>query len=152
MLISERAHCALIIVVELAKSYATKGVPLEEISGKHHLPMDSLMPVSDQLCAEGLVAREKEEGAYAYLFLKSHPQDISAYDIVKIFDSELFMGKFLNDSTGKWLPQSKVSRFINYERKQYLSYLRRKLRHVNIGRWCEQMDRSGDNIYYASNG
>ena len=140
MLISQSSHCALIIVIELALHYDTKGVSLEEIAAQHHLPIDNMKSVAEQLCAAGIIHCEQVGNQTKCLFLTRQPKDVFAYDIVQIFDSEVFMGKFLDSSTGKWHPESKATRLINYERKQYLHYLKSRLKKINIRRWCEMLE------------
>lgn len=147
MLISQDSHCALIIVIELSTNHETSGVSLEQIAQNHNIPVEHLTPVAERLCAAGIIWCEKIASDAVCWFLRRQPQEIFAYEIIQIFDSELFCGKFMDESTGKWFHESSASRLINYERKHYLNYLRGKLRKINIKRWCEILERQHDSYY-----
>lgn len=107
MVLTQATHCSLVILMTLAHHYETGGVMLSEISKEHHIPEDILAPVAQRLCELDIVYFQQGDGIGAhFLFLKRSPSEISVYDIVLQFDSEVFSGRFIHSGTGILCPKA----------------------------------------------
>lgn len=145
---SETTHCALIVVMELALHYESKGVSISEISEKHHIPETLLLSVVQRLCELGVVRYEKiDKEDINWLFLHGNPAEKSIYDIVVLFDGEMFSGRFIDQETGKLLPKSTLSHIINLERKDMQKYIRKRLKKINLNYWGEIVERRANSEY-----
>lgn len=137
MILSESAHCAIIIVIELIKHYQRKGVSCKEISLSQHIPLSHVESIAKTLEELGLVSFIDLHSGENVLYLTRDPETLMFEDVIKAFDRRPFSGVFIDDTTGNILPQSCLTKLINKERQYVYKYLMKHYRKINLAEWAE---------------
>lgn len=141
MVLSEYTHCAIVVVVELARQYNKGGMSCKDISRFQHIPLSRVEEVANTLESLGIISFRDLYSGKTTLYLNKDPEVIMLEDIVKIFDKEPFLGIFIDDVTGEILPQSHLSKLINKERQYINKYLSNRYRAISLAKWAEYTNR-----------
>lgn len=147
MVLSESAHCAIVVVVELISHYNKRGVSYSEISTSQHIPVPNVKDVAQALESAGVISLRQVSSGETLLYLNKEPEALYLEDIVKIFDKSSFAGVFADTVTGKVMPQSHLSRLINSERKYINQYLKNRYRRIGLVKWAKYTNKERREIF-----
>ena len=132
MILSESAHCAIVVVIELIRCYQREGISCKDISFSQHIPLSCIEKVVNSLESVGIVSSKNLHCGNTFFYLNRNPEELMLEDVVKVFDKEPFWGVFIDDTTGEILPQSYLSKLINKERQYINKYLKKRYRTINM--------------------
>lgn len=124
----KRTHCALIVMIELARSYGETDVDITSITRKYDLLANALDGIIKQLEQSGYVIRIKNE-----LSLQIPPDKISIWDIVE--DIQCDESKEL---LSKPSDQTTTTTMINKEMDIMLKMIQYRLQRYKLSAWSEK--------------
>lgn len=124
----KRTHCALIVMIELARSYGETDVDITSITRKYDLLANALDGIIKQLEQSGYVIRIKNE-----LSLQIPPDEISIWDIVE--DIQCDESKEL---LSKPSDQTTTTTMINKEMDIMLKMIQYRLQRYKLSAWNEK--------------
>lgn len=141
MVLSESAHCAMSVVVELSRHYQRHGITCKDISDAQNIPLNLVEEVVATLEQLAMITSCKVASGDTMLYLAKSPDLLMIEDIVRTFDKEPFCGTFVDEQTGKVLPQSLLTKIINRERKYINNYLSKRYRGMILKKLVEYSER-----------
>lgn len=124
----KRTHCALIVMIELARSYGETDVDITSITRKYDLLANALDGIIKQLEQSGYVIRIKNK-----LSLQIPPDKISIWDIVE--DIQCDESKEL---LSKPSDQTTTTTMINKEMDIMLKMIQYRLQRYKLSAWSEK--------------
>lgn len=122
----KRTHCALIIMIELARSYGKTGVDISYITRKYNLLVHVLDGIIEQLEKSGYIIRIKNK-----LSLQIPPDEISIWNIVESIEfseSKELLSKSSDQTTT----------MINMEMDAVLKMVQYRLQRYKLSAWSEK--------------
>lgn len=124
----KRTNCALIIMIELARSYAKTGVDISCIARKNNLLVHALDGIIEQLEKSGYISRIDNK-----LSLQIPPDKISIWNIVESIEC--------NESKellSKPSAQATTTIMINKEMDVVLKMVQYRLQRYKLSAWSEK--------------
>lgn len=131
----DRAHYALILMIELAQLHKKEGVEILDISEKYNLPISAFDGIIESLEESGYIA-----GIDGQLSLQIAADKISIWDIIESVDRD--KPNEIESQTDRQIPQISTAIMVNKEMEVVLNMIQNRFKRHKLSAWSEKASKT----------
>lgn len=129
-----RAHYALVLMIELAQVYKEKCVGISAIAEKHNLSVCALDAIVEKLHKAGYITHQQ-----GLLSLQMSPDKISIWDIIESIEKgNLQVSELIDLFSDKQLLRTPTVMMVDKEMEVVLKIIQSRLKRQKLSAWSEK--------------